>query len=271
MLGTTSYKVTTKGFIVEPHSFPYSISFPHLELWGGSAIPWERGPGCVELTMGWFNIRWKMKKPHKCFRSLCSCIPPSDQSCFQLGWQQGAALGSSWARLCSAGPELGDGGRTGRRHPGALAALVRAKPLHLLLVPEMIYSLSSSFLMLHDVTVEDSLVEAATVIFKSSLLVVGVWNSSCITEQTAAFWRVGFSLHPIILYSLKTHNFSMCCFLLLPLPALGFCAGWCLKLKELLCLRHPISAIGVTAEIAEKSEEQVLSVHRKQFWALLLC
>lgn len=75
MLGTTSYKVTTKGFIVEPHSFPYSISFPHLELWGGSAIPWERGPGCVQLTMGWFNVRWKIKKPHKCFRSLCSCIP----------------------------------------------------------------------------------------------------------------------------------------------------------------------------------------------------
>lgn len=35
--------------------------------------------------------------------------------------------------------------------------------------------------------------------------------------------------------------------------------------------KHPISAIGVTAEIAEKSEEQLLSVHRKQFWALLLC
>lgn len=65
--------------------------------------------------------------------------------------------------------------------------------------------------------------------------------------------------------------YSLCFLLLLPLPSLGFCAGWCLRLKELLCLRHPISAIGVTAEIAEKSEEQVLSVHRRQFWALLLC
>lgn len=32
-------------------------------------------------------------------------------------------------------------------------------------------------------------------------------------------------------------------------------------------MRHPISAIGVTAETAEKCEELLLSVHRKQFWA----
>lgn len=82
-------------------------------------------------------------------------------------------------------------------------------------------------------------------------------------QPSTAFWRVGFISYPVILYSLKIHTACAA-----PSPSLGFCAGWCLKLKELLCLRHPISAIGVSAEIAEKSEELLLSVHRKQFWAL---
>lgn len=42
-MGKTSCKVATEEFLVKPHSwvrfFPYSISFPRLELPGGSAIP----------------------------------------------------------------------------------------------------------------------------------------------------------------------------------------------------------------------------------------
>lgn len=77
--------------------------------------------------------------------------------------------------------------------------------------------------------VGDSLVEAATVIFQKLFACCQClefklyYRIKC--NPTAAFWRVGFSLYPIILYSLKIRHFNTSCFLPLPLSALGFCAG----------------------------------------------
>lgn len=78
---------------------------------------------------------------------LCIQLPPGAQCHFQLGWQLCPALPSAAprARVCPAGPELRAGGRIGRRLHGIVAGPVRAKPLHLLLVLEIIYSLSTSF------------------------------------------------------------------------------------------------------------------------------
>lgn len=170
----------------------------------------------------------------------------------------------------------GGGGRIGRRRQGIVAGLVRAKPLHLLLVVGNIYSLSTSFFHVAwcDFVSLCLVVEAVTMIFRKLFAFCRCpefqlyYKTKC--NPTAAFWRSGFISYPIILYSLKICTACAASSRSLSQPMV-FCAGWCIKLKELRCLRHPVSAVGVTAEIGAKSEELLLSVHRKQFWALLLC